>query len=151
MSHHTRVAKPNDCWICSYSNPSYVSSCDRCREAVTPTSDSSGRAIEWTVFTFSSDATVPERSSFLQFNEAMKVLDAQERVAICLSGTQSQRYILVRYTQDTYYSYRLHRKKQSARTVRWSEATDQQRELLFHFVNKNSEGAEGESDLLRVF
>jgi hypothetical protein len=153
MSHYTRVAKPHDCWFCSYTNPSYLSECDNCKAAITPTRDDTKRIIEWTVFTFSSDATVSERSSFSQFNEAMKILDMQERVVIRLGDQQLQRYILVRYTrQNTSYSYRVNNEDgYMTVTARWAEATDQQRELLFRFVNKNLENTKGELTLLKVF
>lgn len=104
-------------------------------------------------FHLSSDATISERSSFSQFNEAMKILDMQERVAIRLGDQQHQRYIIVRYTrQNTFYSYRVNNEDgYMTVTARWAEATDQQRELLFRFVNDNLEDTEVESTLLRVF
>ena len=153
MSYYTRVTKPHDCWFCSYTSPSYLSRCDRCKAAIIPTRDDTKRTIEWTVFTFSSDATVSGRSSFSRFNEAMKILDMQERVVIRFGDQQLQRYILVRYTrQNTFYSYRVNNEDvYETVTVRWAEATDQQRELLSHFVNENLEDTEGELTLLRVF
>jgi hypothetical protein len=83
----------------------------------------------------------------------MKILDMQERVVIRFGDQQLQRYILVRYTrQNTFYSYRVNNEDvYETVTVRWAEATDQQRELLSHFVNENLEDTEGELTLLRVF
>jgi hypothetical protein len=105
MSHYTRAAKPHDCWFCYYTSPSYLSRCDCYEAAIIPTRDDAKRTIEWTVFTFSSDAPVSERSSFSQFNEAMKILDMQERVVIRLCDQKLQRYILV-YSFDIHYRIR---------------------------------------------
>jgi len=153
MSHHGQIARPHDCWFCSYTNLSYIFQCGRCEAAIIPTRDSTEKTIEWTHFTFSSDATVSERSSFSQFNKAQEIFNIKDRVVIRLSNRQSQRYILVRHTpQVAFYSYRVNNKGvYNTVTVRWAEATKQEKELLVRFVDENLEDTKGESTLLRVF
>ena len=138
----TLEATPHQCWFCAYQNPSYLRRCERCKGPTIPTRDRNNRILEWSIFSFGQSAPDSERSPST-FPQAMEVFYTQEYVPIRL-GSEHAHYILVRYSRhgETFYSTQnsIQKENRQTTTVNWDEASEEQRNSLFRFVNENLDG-----------